>query len=187
MSRLKNQFAYNDPLPRRLRELVEQNGITFESLADAIGTTRQTVGNWLTGKTVPDASSLCKIAKFFGVSCDWLLGLTDTKKFNMSVRGASEVTRLSPKAVEILHSEDGWTKQGKAILSDMIENGTLLEVVRRIRAHKEHTKISISCSDPCEKTHALEMVDVSEYMARKALLLYMEDIKERIYNGTLNF
>lgn len=69
----------------------------------------------------------------------------------------------------------------------MIENGTLLEVVRRIRAHKKYTKISISCSDPCEKAHALEMADVSEYMARKALLLYTEDIKERIYNGTLNF
>lgn len=187
MSRLENQFSHNDPFPKRLRELIEQNGVTFESLADAVGTTRQTVGNWQTGKTIPNARSLYKIAKFFGVSCDWILGLTDTKIFNMSVRGAADVTRLSPKAVEILHSEDDWTKQGKAILSDMIENGTLLEVVRRIRAYEKYTKISISCSDPCEKAHALEMADASEYMAQKALLLYMEDTKERIYNGTLNF
>lgn len=47
-------------------------------LAEAIGTSMQTVSNWETGNRVPRADVLQDLCKALDCSSDYLLGLTDT-------------------------------------------------------------------------------------------------------------
>lgn len=102
MAKTKKSFDYKDPFPVRFRELIEKKGATLDSLATEFHTTRQTVSNWQNGATVPDAISICEIAKFFGVTTDYLLGLTDVKAIKTDIRAVSEYTGLSEDAIETL-------------------------------------------------------------------------------------
>ena len=52
--------------------------ITQGEIAEYIGTSRQAVSQYCNGVSVPSYDSLVKIADFFGVTTDYLLGRTDT-------------------------------------------------------------------------------------------------------------
>lgn len=89
----------------RLRELLEERKITQPMLAGAIGVSRQSVGQWKDGKTVPDVLDLQKIAVFFGVSADYLLGLSDIRaqdpKAEIMNSRFDEISRLLERTVEL--------------------------------------------------------------------------------------
>lgn len=64
----------------RLRELREAAGYrSQQSFADAFGVAQSTVGGWEAGKREPNYETTMRLARFFGVSIDDLLGL-ETKK-----------------------------------------------------------------------------------------------------------
>lgn len=62
---------------QRLAELRKQKGLTQEQLAKQLGFTRGQVSNYEQGTREPDFETLKKIADFFNVSADYLLGRTD--------------------------------------------------------------------------------------------------------------
>ena len=89
----------------RLRELMETPPKTSqETLAAAIGVTRQAVSNYKTGQSSPDWETVAKIARFFKVSSDFLLGLSDAPCTDVNLRAICEYTGLSPGSVLILNS-----------------------------------------------------------------------------------
>lgn len=49
-------------------------------MAEATGIDQRTLSNYETGKTSPDSFALIKLADFFGVSIDYLVGRTDMSK-----------------------------------------------------------------------------------------------------------
>lgn len=105
MARKIKTFDYNDTFPRRLRKLVdERKDITQERIAELVGATRQTVGNWCSGKSAPDAVALTKIAREFNVSIDWLLQEDAPKQVNATLASVCKYTGLSESAVYTLHS-----------------------------------------------------------------------------------
>lgn len=61
-----------------LQQLRKKTRLTQDQLADAIGVQCRTYGSWERGEREPDFVTLCKIADYFGVSTDYLLGRTDT-------------------------------------------------------------------------------------------------------------
>ena len=61
----------------RLKELRKMNGITQKELAEHLGFTHVAVVKWENGQREPDFSTIVKIAQFFNVSTDYLLGKTD--------------------------------------------------------------------------------------------------------------
>lgn len=65
--------------PSRLSELMRDQKVSQEKLANALGVKRQTVSLYKTGQSSPNVEQLRIIAGFFKVSSDWLLGLTDDK------------------------------------------------------------------------------------------------------------
>lgn len=58
----------------RIRLFREQAGMTQAQLAAAAFVTRQTVGNWEGGKTLPDVHSLQLVAQALGTTVDGILG-----------------------------------------------------------------------------------------------------------------
>ena len=60
-----------------IRDLRKENNMSQTELAKELCTTQDTISLWELGKSLPDAISIVKLAKFFGVSSDYLLGLED--------------------------------------------------------------------------------------------------------------
>ena len=64
----------------RLRELRENAGYkSQQAFAVAFGVAQSTVGGWEAGKREPNYATTLKLANFFHVSVDYLLGQTDQK------------------------------------------------------------------------------------------------------------
>ena len=61
----------------RIKALREDRDLRQSDVADATGIDQRTLSNYETGKTNPDSFAIIKLAKFFGVSCDYLLGVND--------------------------------------------------------------------------------------------------------------
>ena len=48
-------------------------------LAEKLGTTQATICLWENGKVVPSSGAIVKMAKLFGCTTDYLLGLSDSR------------------------------------------------------------------------------------------------------------
>lgn len=61
----------------RLKELREEKKLTQKEVSDAIGGTQSNLAKWEKEKIQPAADMIVKLADFFGVTADYLLGRTD--------------------------------------------------------------------------------------------------------------
>ena len=59
----------------RLCELRKSRGITQQALADVIEVSQQTVAQWEKGTREPNLEKLIVLAKLFGVTVDYLVGV----------------------------------------------------------------------------------------------------------------
>ena len=101
---LKDFVPCNEFFRIRLDQLMQERNISAAELARAIGLSRVTVHKYRSGDITPPITSVCKIARFFGVSTDYLLGLTDVRSLNPDVVNVAAYTRLSDDAVAAIHS-----------------------------------------------------------------------------------
>ena len=58
-------------------------------MAKILGVTKQSVSNWENENIMPSVDMLIKLAQFFNVSTDYLLGLTE--KHALNTEGLSEI------------------------------------------------------------------------------------------------
>lgn len=61
----------------RLKDLRKENGIGQNDLAKLLELSNSSISYWENAKQEPSASALCKLAQYFDVSVDYLLGLDD--------------------------------------------------------------------------------------------------------------
>lgn len=61
----------------RIRGLREDSDLRQIDVAKATGIDQKTLSNYETGKTNPDSYALIKLADFFGVTIDYLVGRSD--------------------------------------------------------------------------------------------------------------
>lgn len=62
---------------KRLRELRQLNNMTLDELAIALNTTKTTLSRYENNKRTADSDFIVSTATFFGVSTDYILGLTN--------------------------------------------------------------------------------------------------------------
>jgi len=90
------------PFAEKLSKLMDERGVSQAQVGEAIGAQRQTVSLYKLGQSKPDIESLAKIARFFGVTSDYLIGLSDENVPDLDVRAIVEKTGLSVPAVKVL-------------------------------------------------------------------------------------
>ena len=61
----------------RIKNLREDRDLRQIDVAEAVGIDQRSLSNYETGKTNPDSETIVKLASFFGVTCDYLLGVSD--------------------------------------------------------------------------------------------------------------
>mgnify|MGYP003174390057 CR=1 FL=1 len=87
-------------ISKKIKELREQNNITQNKLANDLFIKQQTVAQWENGSRALKADSIISLAKYFNVSTDYLLGLTENTSTNISEIGISNKTGFSTLTVE---------------------------------------------------------------------------------------
>lgn len=70
----------------RLYQLRKEKGLSQENLADVLGITRQAVQKWESGASRPDMENLVALARYFGVTLDWLIMGAEPEQLKTPVR-----------------------------------------------------------------------------------------------------
>lgn len=65
-------------LSKRIKEIRKERGLTQTDLANQFGVTQQAVAKWESSLSTPDYITITKLAEFFDISADYLLGLSDS-------------------------------------------------------------------------------------------------------------
>lgn len=167
------------PLARRLNELI----VDGNALKDYLGVSAQAINQYRLGMARPSLENLCKIAKFYDVSTDYLLGLTDTPSIKTDIRTACKTTGLSAGAVEALQTMgDIFVKDGlvqrpvfRQALSSILENrGFSVAVIHTVQAADFRNQPEIDndltardISDAIGKVQSAGLVVLSQDMARE--------------------
>lgn len=107
----------------RIKELREAKGIQQKELAIDIGVSQPTVSDWESGRKVPSAKSTQKLADYFGVSVDYLLGRAELEPWHPPASSVKiNVYGTVPAGVPLEANEDiigaeeipaEWTHGGK--------------------------------------------------------------------------
>ena len=74
---MPTQENYASDFPLRLRKLIERRNTTITALARELKISRQAVSQYVDGAAQPNIEKLVSIARFFHVSTDYLVGLSD--------------------------------------------------------------------------------------------------------------
>lgn len=82
----------------RLKELRDEKKLSQEEVAKAIGTSQTNIGRWEKGLNEPSSGFVIKLANYFEVSIDYLLGREDD--FGNIV--VSENNEITPEEKELL-------------------------------------------------------------------------------------
>ena len=139
----------------RLRAIREDNSLKQSDLALKLDISRTSVSNYEKGSRIPDIDTAIKMADFFNVSMDYLVGRVDENTFEfIKVSDTSAVTKKIVYMIDMLPKRDqqlAFELIKRMVLtwdSDFtkltpVEYDRLLEADREIRAGKviDHAKI----------------------------------------------
>lgn len=64
---------------QRIKELRKEEGLTQTQLATATGLSQSAITAWEVGTNSPTAMAIVILAKYFGVTTDYLLGVNDNR------------------------------------------------------------------------------------------------------------
>ncbi|WP_288846649.1 helix-turn-helix domain-containing protein [uncultured Fructobacillus sp.] len=64
-------------MKNRIKELRQEQHKTLREVAEAVDTYNQNISNWERGKSEPKLATWQKLADYFGVSFDYLVGWED--------------------------------------------------------------------------------------------------------------
>lgn len=119
MSDSKEIFA------ERLRNLIEEKGISQKQLAAETQIAESSISKYLSCDAEPKLVPLANIAKYFDVSVDYLLGISNCKQYQEDMQAVSKFTGLTDEALNFFTSAKRLTpaKRYEIIaLSCMLEN-----------------------------------------------------------------
>lgn len=90
----------------RFQLLLDKRGISAYKVAQDTNIATATLSQWKNGQSTPKLEKMQRIANYFGVSLEWLLGTSDsTTHYDIAIHSESihnEITNISSKNMEYL-------------------------------------------------------------------------------------
>lgn len=74
----------------RLNQLREERGLSQGELAKELETNTNQIGRWERNEVIPNSDTIIKLATYFNVSSDYLLGLVDSPQKEISADDLTE-------------------------------------------------------------------------------------------------
>ncbi|RKJ73688.1 XRE family transcriptional regulator [Butyricicoccus sp. 1XD8-22] len=160
----------------RFRQLAKKANVTQTTIARELGTTPQGVSYYMNGRE-PDYETLIKIAKYFHVSIDYLLGVSNNEDHENQNIAAN--TSLSPDAVRKLKMISAKNRSAtarkfhyideKETLSKMICTKYFEELIEKISLYRESEKIGPNSIYNADKLTGRELATCSRFLKFNAL------------------
>ena len=85
----------------KIKELREEKGLSQLEVAKGIDTSQRNIGRWESGANEPSSSFVLKLAKYFNVSTDYLLGCEDD--FGAVVNVTSQLTKPQSELLSVFN------------------------------------------------------------------------------------
>ena len=104
-----------ETLSEKLKKLRMKSGLTQAELADKIKVSPSSIGMYEQGRRTPDLEVLSKIATYFQVSIDYLLGRTNIKNFEDFPPEVRNLTEM------LLSADESKVKILEKLLKELLE------------------------------------------------------------------
>ncbi len=85
-------------LGERLNKLRQEQGLTQQELADLFHISNSTISSYETGNRIPDVDFLLKLSKFYNISSDYIIGLSDSR-LPLDIMNSTVVDQVSYQSV----------------------------------------------------------------------------------------
>ena len=95
----------------RLVKLRKELNLTQEDFAQKIGYTRTAISAWEIGRNEPSNADTVKIADFFGVSTDYLLGKSDIRNNTSNIDESDKKFYMCPVYGQISAGQPNWAEE----------------------------------------------------------------------------
>ena len=82
-------------LNEKIRQLREASGFTQVELAKVLSVSKQAVSNWENNNILPSIEMLIRIADFFGVTTDYLLGKEQVCRISVDGLTAEQIQHIN--------------------------------------------------------------------------------------------
>lgn len=185
---------FHDPFPSALRRLKDEHDTTQEQLAAVLGlAARQSVTGYTDGSTSPTPEKIVAVAKYYGVTADYLLGLSPVQSADPNIQVACKVTGLSQRAVENIsklqhvcwEAVDAVDYTSAPVLplrefETMLESKQFLNLCLRLAIVNANCSLLIHCVDSCfdeiSTQHCLDRLDFEVYKLAKQAETLADDL-----------
>lgn len=114
----------------QLNELRKRDGVKMKELSEYLGVTVSTISMYESGKREPDLQTLCKLADFFHVTTDELLGRTP---FTVKTGTPPEKLPDGAHKVEVTLPADAAPDRQREALQSLVREIVRQELSRRPR------------------------------------------------------
>lgn len=104
----------------RVKKLCDEQKISIVELEERLEFGRNSLYGWK--KKTPNGANLVKVAEYFGVSVDYLLGRTDKKRYyDLTDKDERDIQKELEKMIEGLSANSGYAAFDGETLDDMDE------------------------------------------------------------------
>lgn len=108
-------------LAKKLKDLREDHDLTQIDLSKKLNITPASISRWESGINAPDYETLIKLAKLYNVSIDYLLGLSEIKKYKNELEFISDLDLTNDEIMKKYNLYLGTEKIDKKDLEMFIE------------------------------------------------------------------
>lgn len=176
MSRKKNPASEMNvaekqslPLAQRLSTLITD----VSALKDCLGVSAQAINQYKLGVSRPSLENLCKIADYYGVSVDYLVGHTTVKSRDTTMQAVCNYTGLSEEAVEVLHRKNGINSYSEIIelpeINNLLCSIHFWEIVNYLAIYRTQCQAAASRSVMIEHSTDEDIISIYKKDLRKAV------------------
>lgn len=114
----------------RLKALLAEKGVSWKEVSSQLGIGKNQQKYWENNGKSPKGEALVKLAEYFGVSTDYLLGTDSAKEKCMTILDNPDLTLTADEKWFILKLRQ-LDKEGRTVVE-----GTLISEVRRVENDK---------------------------------------------------
>ena len=150
----------------RLSDLVDEKkatGLNHNEICEQAGVGSGAMSDWLSDNKTANIDSLGKLAKYFNVSADWLIGLSEARSKNPDIQWICKKTGISEHIVaDILGSTEREIDEFNKLFSKRHSLGVFLIQLDWL-TRLSHT-IDVSCSTTIEIDKFLELRNTLKFV-----------------------
>ena len=167
--------GFVDSFDAILKKLRKDRNATQKEVSQAIGADQQTLRRYESGERKPDTEMLLRIAKYYNVSADYLLGLSENSTVEPDMKAAVKCTGLSQKAIEGL--QDHLTAELEP-LETLLGSDRFYDILLQLRI-LQNTSAQFNDTDDIKRIDLDDKCDMLRYRVSKIMERIIDEFDRR--------